>query len=205
MVLDDPKVSGQHCRLIWSEDGWWIEDLGSTNGTFVGGVRVTKQPLSLEDSVSLGRHRLRLSSEAIVASPARPASSRAEAISWPLNEDLVIGKGTETALGQTLAWPAGLRVALEVVTGSDAGRVYRVATGSIEIGREQGDVPLEDTEVSRRHAMLECFAPGVLFVRDLGSTNGTYLNGRSIRVARVTSGDTIGVGGTVLRLACRVK
>lgn len=33
---DDPDVSRLHARLYWLDGGWWLEDLGSTNGTFVG-------------------------------------------------------------------------------------------------------------------------------------------------------------------------
>lgn len=205
IVVDDPKVSGRHCQLQWKDNGWWVEDLGSTNGTFIDGKRVTSHALSESLDVLIGRHRFTISTAKATNRPARGYRSNDAVVSWPLSEDLVMRTGAEQTLGQTLAWPSGLRLALEVVTGADAGRVYRVASGSTEIGRDQGGVPLQDTEVSRRHAMLECFGPSALFVRDLGSTNGTYVNGRSVRIARVVSGDTIGVGGTVLRLACRVK
>jgi pSer/pThr/pTyr-binding forkhead associated (FHA) protein len=40
----------------------------------------------------------------------------------------------------------------------------------------------------------------MIFLRDLGSTNGTYHNGRRVAVGRLRSGDTIGVGKTVLKL-----
>ncbi|MBN2371457.1 MAG: FHA domain-containing protein [Vicinamibacteria bacterium] len=33
---DDPETSRKHARLLWRDGAWWIEDLGSTNGTFVG-------------------------------------------------------------------------------------------------------------------------------------------------------------------------
>jgi len=33
---DDPDISRLHARLYWLDGGWWLEDLGSTNGTFVG-------------------------------------------------------------------------------------------------------------------------------------------------------------------------
>jgi pSer/pThr/pTyr-binding forkhead associated (FHA) protein len=61
-------------------------------------------------------------------------------------------------------------------------------------------VPLSDIEVSRRHAVIEVFGRRMLFLRDLGSTNGTYHNGRRISVARLRSGDTIGIGRSVLKL-----
>ena len=33
---DDPEISRRHARLVWQDGSWWLEDLGSTNGTFVG-------------------------------------------------------------------------------------------------------------------------------------------------------------------------
>jgi len=42
LVLDDDFASGRHARLFPQEGGWLVEDLGSTNGTFLGGVRVTE-------------------------------------------------------------------------------------------------------------------------------------------------------------------
>ena len=40
LVLDDDFASGRHARLFPQDGGWAVEDLGSTNGTFLGGVRV---------------------------------------------------------------------------------------------------------------------------------------------------------------------
>ncbi len=40
VVLDDPYVSGHHARLSWDGAGWWVQDLDSRNGTFVGQERL---------------------------------------------------------------------------------------------------------------------------------------------------------------------
>jgi pSer/pThr/pTyr-binding forkhead associated (FHA) protein len=61
-------------------------------------------------------------------------------------------------------------------------------------------VPLSDGEVSRRHAVIEVFGRDMVYLRDLGSTNGTYHNGRRVAVSRLRAGDTIGTGKTVLKL-----
>jgi pSer/pThr/pTyr-binding forkhead associated (FHA) protein len=55
MVVESARVSGHHCRLVRDEKGYVLEDLGSTNGTFVNGVRLTG-PVRVErgDSVTLG-------------------------------------------------------------------------------------------------------------------------------------------------------
>ena len=68
-----------------------------------------------------------------------------------------------------------------------------------EIGRDPGsDVVLRDPEVSRRHARFES-RNGVVFVSDLASRNGSFLNGRRIaEPVAVRSGDAIDVGTTRL-------
>lgn len=67
------------------------------------------------------------------------------------------------------------------------------------IGRAgEADVVLTDSEASRRHARLES-ERGIVYVRDLASSNGTFLNGRRIREAiEVRKGDEIDVGTTRL-------
>jgi FHA domain len=69
----------------------------------------------------------------------------------------------------------------------------------LTIGRDMSaDLVLTDPEVSRRHARLEAQG-GIVFVRDLESSNGTFLNGRRLRSAIETrEGDTIDVGTTRL-------
>jgi hypothetical protein len=60
------------------------------------------------------------------------------------------------------------------------------------IGRSDGcDLRLDDTTVSRRHARM-FFRDGAWVVQDLGSKNGTWLNGRQVIRARVRPGDMIG-------------
>jgi hypothetical protein len=55
ITINDPEVSRHHCRLTRGPSGYTIEDLGSTNGTFVNGQRLTgARPLSPNDLVGLG-------------------------------------------------------------------------------------------------------------------------------------------------------
>ena len=68
VVVDLPTVSGRHCRLIQTEKGCFLEDLGSKNGTYVNGGKVTSRvPISTVDSIWLGRAR----SDALAERPPR--------------------------------------------------------------------------------------------------------------------------------------
>ncbi len=54
-VVDAPLVSRLHCRLTLQDDGVLVEDLESTNGTFVNGQRVSKSLLASGDLLRVGR------------------------------------------------------------------------------------------------------------------------------------------------------
>jgi hypothetical protein len=57
--LDDPSVSRRHARISRADQGWLIEDLGSTNGIMVNGTTVDREYLSGGDDLELGNVRLR--------------------------------------------------------------------------------------------------------------------------------------------------
>jgi len=64
MVIRNASVSAHHCQLQRSADGkWFLKDLGSKNGTWVNGVRVTESELSIGDELWFGkqcRYRLEM-------------------------------------------------------------------------------------------------------------------------------------------------
>jgi len=54
IVISDPTVSSRHARLYLQGNQWYIQDLGSTNGTFVNNLRVTQHPVRIGDQIRLG-------------------------------------------------------------------------------------------------------------------------------------------------------
>jgi hypothetical protein len=76
----------------------------------------------------------------------------------------------------------------------------RLAAGRIVLGRSSGcQLVLSDDTVSRRHAELR-LVDGRWYLRDLGSSNGTWLNGRRVVEVEVVPGDEVQLGACRLRL-----
>lgn len=84
---------------------------------------------------------------------------------------------------------------LTVLAGGSAGRVYELSEGEVLIGRDfRCTIVLEDDSISRRHAMIRVRADGSVEIEDLGSTNGTMVNGIRVPRADLGDGDRILIG-----------
>ncbi|MGW7289694.1 FHA domain-containing protein, partial [Streptomyces sp. NPDC054847] len=93
---------------------------------------------------------------------------------------------------------------LHVVAGPDAGGVHLLHGGRISIGRSaDADVPLDDPDVSRLHCAVTLADDGRVTVTDLGSTNGTTVDGAPVhaRPVRLPSGALLRLGESTLRLS----
>ncbi|MBO0706554.1 MAG: protein kinase, partial [Candidatus Dormibacteraeota bacterium] len=168
-------------RVSRGDDGQLaIEDLGSANGTFVNDKRIQgPRTLRIGDVIRLGKTVLEVVADARdVPGRSRPSS------------------GAPVRAGTDVDY------VLVVTAGSELGR--RVTVGDeLIIGREAGaDGRLSDDQVlSRRHARIARQPGGGLTVEDLGSANGTFVNGKRVHGRHVLEvGDTLRVGSTDLRL-----
>ncbi len=87
---------------------------------------------------------------------------------------------------------------LIVIKGADEGKQFELEGSAVGIGRDASNrVRLHDTEVSRRHAELRLIGDGYQLF-DIGSANGTAVNGQPVQDAVLQSGDHIEIGQTTL-------
>lgn len=85
--------------------------------------------------------------------------------------------------------------ALYVISGADEGKRFELTTAVVGLGREASNlVKLHDTEASRRHAELQRNVAGDYNLVDLGSSNGTFLNGKQAKNELLKPGDEIRIG-----------
>lgn len=88
---------------------------------------------------------------------------------------------------------------LFVVRGRDQGKHYQLSSAVSRVGREaSSDIQLFDSEASRAHAEIHLEPDGKCELHDLGSSNGTRINGEPVLQQTLRSGDRIEIGGTLM-------
>ncbi len=92
-------------------------------------------------------------------------------------------------------------IQLQAVDGPSAGATFDLSRGGeFIIGRKGCEVSLEDGAVSRRHARLSVKAWDHIYLHDLKSKNGVFVNGVRQTRRKIVHNDLIRIGGTSLRL-----
>ena len=87
---------------------------------------------------------------------------------------------------------------LFVIQGADQGKRFELKSKPMALGRDQSNpIRLHDTEVSRRHAEVRPVDDSYRII-DLGSANGTFVNGQAVEQASLRSGDRLQLGQTVM-------
>ena len=182
IVVNDARVSRAHARLDCGPAGCLVADLGSPNGTWVNGQRITKATLSPGDTLVVGNSHFTLLAEKAVSEPSVTVLDSASELEATL---------LTSALPKTLNEHSGPRL---VILAPD--RTWEVALDreSLSIGRlEDNDLALDYEKLSRHHVRLE--RQGEAFtLRDLGSTNGTWVGARRVDEQQLRSGDTFRAG-----------
>jgi predicted Zn finger-like uncharacterized protein len=93
--------------------------------------------------------------------------------------------------------PPDQTVALAVIEGPARGQVFRLSKPRIILGRSGADVVLYDPEVSRKHCAIEVHGSTATLI-DLGTTNGTFVAGKSIQTVQLEHLSKFRIGATTL-------
>jgi ABC transport system ATP-binding/permease protein len=256
VTIPRPTISGHHIQLAYHEGAFYVEELGSTNGTFVRGQRVRAAArVTPGERINLGSYPLTLD-EALMER-LTSASSSAHLDADSVGQVIVIGRDpdcdimldapqisrqharlTRTAYGWIVEdlgaangtfvhTPTSEPITRAEVTDQDVlyfgsyrfpvNRIHDFmdvesahATRSqmalpeekkvITIGRgSDNDIVLEAAQVSRHHARL-IRKDGELLLEDLGSANGTFVNGQRIGRQAVRAEDAVSFGSLEVKI-----
>ena len=183
-VINDMSVSSLHARLYVDDSGIVsIQDLSSTNGTFVNGYRITSNTVLQSDTkVRVGTVDLKWKELANVKSGAL--------FSTVLLRN--VKPGTERIdPGRMGRYSSDSKSCSDTVLSSNSCDVHSDSSQKT-IGRDNScDIRMSATDVSSRHAVLMQNIDGTVSVMDCGSKNGTYVNGRRISQKKLEHGDKL--------------
>ncbi len=192
--LPDASVSLRHAVLKANGAEYQILDEGSTNGTWVGGVRLSpKAPRAVRtgDIVRVGRVYIEVRIDQSAPTPDLALATRDLALA--LVEHAMLLRGLPTVPTVSVVEGADMGITLGL---GEEGRVYVVGRG------EDCDMPLADVDASREHLQIVRRGATIL-VRDLRSKNGSLLGEQPIPTGRDApwrGSAMVRVGATVLAL-----
>jgi len=206
-VFDDARVSWRHATVSFDGRGWVIEDHGSTNGSYVQGQRFQRTDLTPGTVVNLGNAtdgpRLNLTA-APVAVAQQPLAQQAAAPQQPYAAQGA-GWNQQPAAHIPQQGPGVGAGAPPVYGDRSPTTFHQLALGRVmRIGRAlENELVVSDLQVSRHHAEFHSTPDGRMEIRDLGSHNGTYVNGQPIAkggTALLGPADIVGVGHSTFRI-----
>lgn len=222
-LFGDMNVAPLHATITRQGVNYILSDAGSPIGTGYQGMQLL-QPVALQpgDTFQIGSHQLQFLVKAGAAQRIREGRAHAVPVGYQGSPSAAQPPGQPVPLtpiqtSGALSSPIGAPVqqtnptqayaqsaavagfALVALDGPMTGQRIAVA-GPIEAGREAPGINLGfDAQASRRHATLAPTAQGI-HVKDLGSTNGTFLNGQKVPEGDAPVGSVIKIGSTSFRV-----
>jgi pSer/pThr/pTyr-binding forkhead associated (FHA) protein len=190
-----PTVSARHCELELRDGYWFVRDLGSRHGTRVNGTRCTAEWLLPDDVLAVSVHRY----TALYTPPADQPPPRRLVIPVVDKPPSPASAANPAAAGRPAdqqVWePAPADPPLGKLVPCGGGASIPLLRPNLVVGRHPScDIVLRFAPVSGRHCELE-WSEGSWFVRDLGSRNGTRVDGTRCQAQRVSPGSILWIGG----------
>jgi ABC-type multidrug transport system ATPase subunit len=177
--LSDLRASWAHAVLRAEGPVWVLEDVGSRNGTFLGAERITRMEITGPCVVHFGH-------------PEDGPVFRFELAQPDAVQEWGHQPPPPAAAGDTTFMPGVLR---------DPTSRVRIQSQVMKIGRRpDNDIVVSDIGVSKQHAELRRTPTGTFQIIDLGSHNGTYVNGTRVNQTDLHEDDIIAIGHATFRL-----
>jgi ABC-type multidrug transport system ATPase subunit len=184
--LDDARVSWDHAVIRAEGPVWVLEDRGSRNGTFLGSERISRLEITGPQVVHFGHPE----DGPVLRFELKPAEPFADF--GQRGGGGVGGGAPASSSGDTTFLPGLFR--------EPTGKV-RIQSKVTTIGRRpDNDIVINDLGVSKQHAELRLSQTGRYVIIDLGSHNGTFVNGARVHEAELSENDIIAIGHATYRL-----
>ncbi len=195
IVIDNKGVSGHHANILFDDTGFLIEDLGSTNGTFVNEKPIKTSRLRNGDVITIGKHELIFDN--------RETNLEIDAQDLSKETKTTINAEDKTGFLDTQKLKnlrekddqLGDKVPLLIVKFKEKELFkYLLKNKLTKIGRgDKNNVIIDNTAISNNHASITWNENG-FSIDDMNSRNGTFLNEKQIHSHQLIHGDVIKIG-----------
>jgi predicted component of type VI protein secretion system len=202
IVLDDQSASGHHVRIIQIQSVFFIEDAGSSNGTFVNGKKTDRKQLVNGDQVTIGQHTLLYQDDnkASVAAPPKPSfdAEKTVVMTPELQRELLKAQG-----GKVAAQPKKV-VVLQTMSGATDQKEYKLTGPVCIIGsHDNAAVKLSGWFAPKRAALLSRQGGGYAITMSEEGKQ-VFVNGAAIQDSMALQvGDLIEVAGVTFQYSIK--
>ncbi len=187
IVISEPTVSKKHAEISVIKNKVILKDLNSTNGTYVNGEEITERELHNNDIIKFDvfEFQIKIPSEdkKTIVRKVEEKERKKTRILKPEKKDLAV---------------------LKVLNGKLKNRKFYIRDVKTTIGREEGDIIIPEDVVSHLHCEIE-YRDNKFFIKDLNSTNHTYVNDKIITEAEIKNGDIIKLGDIEIEFKDLIK
>lgn len=211
-LFSDPSIPPLAAVIVKQGNTYHLQDPQSPIGVGLNGHRVSQAQLNHGDTINIGplslQFLVRSGGSATfegrhkgvpIGPAAQPQQQRPTQVSSPSTQYPTAAMIPQPQAQSQTVTSAQTGLCLVALTGPMAGNRFAIGT-HLEIGREGSGLSIAyDPQASRRHAAV-ALVGGQLTVSDLGSTNGTYVNGHRVTHAAINTGDQLMVGSTTFRV-----
>jgi len=203
-VIDNPAVSGHHARIIEEKGAFFIEDLGSTNGTFVNDAKIQKHQLKNTDRIGIGKHLLVYQDEVAEAPPPPPPPPKEAESDKTMILDTKKQRELLKTLETTRATPVAAKVekvgGLTVVKGDTDRKEYELTGRLAVIGAEETATVRLGGWFAPKNAALISRRGEAYFVSMPEGAKKITVNGEAVQGQRqLQDGDIIEVAGVQMQ------
>ncbi len=203
IVIDNPIVSGYHARIVKQGELYFIEDLDSTNGTFIGGRKILKSGLSNGDEVVIGSHSVVFYDDSVKKAEEpvkREASIDQTMVIDASKKEELLGKSAQAAQSRPAAGGVVEKIGTMVVTsGSSAQSEYELSGLVTYIGKsENAHIKIKGMFVPEMAAAINKRQEGYVLVAlkdGFPEVNGRKITGQ----ITLNDGDELKTGGITFR------
>jgi pSer/pThr/pTyr-binding forkhead associated (FHA) protein len=203
IVLDDQSASGHHARVIQIQSVYFIEDAGSSNGTFANGKKTERKQLVNGDQITIGQHSLLYQEDntaSVVAPPKQSFDADKTVVMTPeLQRELLKAQG-----GKAAAAAPKQVIVLKVVAGSTDQKEYKLTGPVVIIGsQDNAMIKLSGWFAPKRAALLNRQGGGYAVTMSEEGKK-VLVNGQTIQGSMaLKEGDLIEVAGVTLQYSTK--